>query len=87
MSYSSDQTYFRELWLGDPAFTSWLVAATSNTQARFKRCSKRFELSNMDAQALKSHAVGENHLSLTLSYFSFSEDSKTTKYRNNNKTK
>ena len=72
MSKISSQTFFREPWLRDPAFSSWLVAAISNTQASFNHCKKSFELFNLGAQGLKSQAVGKKHLSFMLSYFSFS---------------
>ena len=56
-----EKTFFQESWLSNEEFKSWLVPTENKSQARCKRCKKTFELSNMEVQALKSHADGKKH--------------------------
>ena len=61
----SDETYFQQDWLTIPQFKDWLSAGKESTKAYCKRCSKMFELSNMEIQAVKSNAADKFTLFLS----------------------
>ena len=56
-----DQRDFFKNWLEDADFKNWFVSCTNNTQAKCKLCQKTFNLSNMEKQALVSHASDRKH--------------------------
>ena len=55
------QTYFQKSWLDQEQYKDWLTEAPEDTSAKCKLCKKVFKLSNMAADALKSHADSERH--------------------------
>ena len=61
----SGKTYFQQDLLTIPQFKDWLSAGKESTKAYCKSCSKTFELSNMEIQAVESHAAGKFSLFLS----------------------
>ena len=55
------KTYFQRSWLGQEQYRDWLAEALEDTNAKCKLFKKVFKLSNMAADALKSHADSECH--------------------------
>ena len=55
------KTYFQKSWLDQEQYKDWLAEAPEDTNAKCKLCKKVFKLSNMAADALKSHANSELH--------------------------
>ena len=56
-----NQTYFNKDWLKHPEYKYWLKEDADRKKAHCKLCYKTFGLSNMGAQALKSHMSGKKH--------------------------
>ena len=55
------KTYFQRIWLVQEQYKDWLPEAPEDTNAKCKLCKKVYKLSNMAADALKSHADSERH--------------------------
>ena len=76
---SSENSYFQECWLSDERFKDWLLPAWKKIEAPCERCKKSFALSNMDVQALRSHAGGKKHKQLCAAVAVFLKTKPVTK--------
>ena len=55
------KTYFQKCWFSQEQYEDWLAEAPEDTNAKCKLCKKVFKISNMAANALKSHANSDRH--------------------------
>ena len=65
--------HFSSDWLTDPDFVQWFVSVPESTNTKCKLCKKTFSLSNMDRQALTSHASGQKHIKVVNVFLVFAK--------------
>ena len=58
----SEKTFFKDCWLIDPAFNSWLEKVNNDlTIFQSKFCKSQYSVSNMGKRATISHMEGQKH--------------------------
>ena len=61
MTKQNSICHFKDVWLEDPQFSSWISKTSNATKARCKIFMKDIDIANMGVSALKSHATGDRH--------------------------